>query len=150
MSRAELTVRIAVDAPQAAVWDAVTDWPRQSEWMVATKVWLVEGDGRSIGSRIAARTGLAGIGLPDSMTITKWDPPHRVQVLHDGAVLRGPGDIEVRADGNRSILTWSEDLELPFGPIGRLGWPIARPAVRAGFERSLRALARSVEREIRT
>ena len=150
MSRAQLTVRIAVDAPQEAVWDAVTDWPRQSEWMVGTKVWLLEGDGHGIGSRIAARTGVAGVGLLDTMTITKWDPPHRVRVQHDGALLKGPGDIEVRTDGNRSVLTWAEDLELPFGPLGRLGWPVLKPAVRAGFDRSLRNLARSVERERHT
>lgn len=143
-ARGQLAVRVAVDAPAQVVWDAVTDWPRQSDWMLATTVELLSGDGRSPGSRVVAVTGVAGVGVRDTMTVTAWEPPHRVRVLHDGRLLRGPGLIEVRPRDGGSELTWSEDLALPFGVAGRLGWPLVRPAVRWGFRRSLRRFARSV------
>lgn len=146
MSRATLSVTVRVEAPVEAVWAAVTDWAGQSEWILGTEVSVRSGDGRSVGSRIDAFTGVSRLGVLDTMTITAWEPPHRVEVLHDGKLLRGPGAIEVRAAGGGSVLTWSEDLELPFGVLGRLGWRAGRPAVRWGFERSLRRLARSLER----
>jgi len=145
--RASLQVDVPVGAPQQAVWDAVTDWPRQSEWIIGTDVRVVEGDGRSVGSRIEAYTGKRPLGVLDTMTITAWEPPHRVVVLHDGRLLRGPGEIVVRADGERSVLSWSEDLELPFGVLGALGWQASKPLVRWGFRRSLRSLAESLERQ---
>lgn len=145
--RAELQVDVEVDAPPQAVWEAVTDWPRQSEWIIGTEVAVVAGDGRSPGSRIEAYTGRRPVGFLDTMTITAWEPPHRVRVQHDGRLLRGPGEITVRPVGRRSVLSWSEDLELPLGVLGAVGWRVARPAVRWGFRRSLQAFARSVERE---
>jgi hypothetical protein len=42
-------------------------------------------------------------------------------------------------------VVWSEWVLLPFGPIGRLGWPIAKILVRGGLQLSLRRLARYVE-----
>lgn len=145
MSRARLRVEVPVQASPERVWAAVTDWPRQSEWIVGTKVWVADGDGRSVGSRISAYTGARPLGVLDTMTVTAWEPPRRVEVLHDGKLLRGPGAIEVRPSGAGSVLSWSEDLDLPLGVVGAAGWRIVRPLVSAGFRRSLRGLARSVE-----
>ncbi len=36
--RVELAVPVEVDAPAAVVWDYVTDWERQGEWMLGTRV----------------------------------------------------------------------------------------------------------------
>jgi hypothetical protein len=80
------------------------------------------------------------------MTITRWEPPYRVDVLHTGALVRGPGTMEVLAlPEGRSRFVWSEDLDLPLGLLGRIGWPIVRPAFVAGVRRSLRSFARLVE-----
>jgi hypothetical protein len=43
----------------------------------------------------------------------------------------------------------SEQLDLPFGAAGRLGWPLVRPAFRAGLEYSLHRLARLCEARYR-
>ena len=40
-----------------------------------------------------------------------------------------------------SRISGTEDLELPFGWFGRLGWPVVRPMVRWGLQRSLRRFA---------
>ena len=100
----------------------------------------------SVGSEISAFTGLGPAGFLDTMTITRWDAPYRVDVLHTGKVVRGTGIMEVVAlPGGRSRFIWSEDLDLPLGWLGQLGWPLARPAFLIGVRRSLLAFGRLVE-----
>ena len=38
MSRIELVVPVDIDAPAATVWDVVTDWAAQGEWILGTRV----------------------------------------------------------------------------------------------------------------
>ncbi len=80
------------------------------------------------------------------MTITAWDPPRACHVLHTGRLVRGTGvfAVEPRADGLATFV-WREDLELPLGALGRLGWPLVRPFFAYGVQLSLRRFARWVE-----
>jgi hypothetical protein len=139
---AELVVSQVVAAPAEQVWDALTDWDAHDRWMLLTHA---EG-GRAEGESISAFTGIGRIGFLDTMTITVWEPPRRAVVRHTGKVVRGSGSFEVQPLGDRrSRVVWSEWVLLPFGPIGRLGWPIAKILVRGGLQLSLRRLARYVE-----
>ena len=114
--------------------------------MLGTKVEVRVGDGRGVGSELAAWSGAGPAGFWDTMTITRWEPPYRVDVEHTGSVVRGTGTMEVIAlPGGRSRFVWAEDLELPWGRLGRLGWPLARPAFLAGVRRSLKKFGRQVE-----
>jgi uncharacterized protein YndB with AHSA1/START domain len=147
-SGTDATVRldVVVRAPVTAVFDAVTQWSEQGRWMVGTRVEGRSGDGRSVGSQLAAWSGVGPAGFWDTMVITRWEPPYRVDVEHTGRVVRGTGTMEVVAlPGGRSRFVWSEDLELPLGAMGRIGWPIVRPAFLAGVRRSLRDFGRLVE-----
>jgi hypothetical protein len=128
------------------VWAALTDWVRQGEWMLATDVETVGGPAQEVGGRLAARTGvpLPGgrrLGVLDTMLITRWEPPRRVDVRHTGRVVRGSGVFEVRPRGDASTFVWTEVLDLPLGALGRAGWPLVRPAMRAGVRLSLRRFA---------
>ena len=138
----ELTVE--VDAPPQRSWQVVTDWPNQGQWMLGTTVTVTGGDGRSVGSTLSARTGYGGYGFVDTMEITEWDPDgYRCVVRHTGRLVRGGGEFGVTAlPGGRSAVHWVERLELPFGALGRTGWPLVRPAFVAGVKLSLRRLAR--------
>jgi carbon monoxide dehydrogenase subunit G len=142
----ELTETIDVDAPPERVWAALTDWVRQGEWMLATDVRTVDGTAQEVGGRLAARTGVPvpggrRLGVLDTMLITRWEPPRRVDVRHTGRVVRGTGVFEVRPRGELSTFVWTEVLDLPLGGLGRLGWPVVRPAMRAGVRLSLRRFA---------
>ncbi len=127
----ELELSVEVAAPPDTIFRAVTDWERQSEWVLGTRVSVVEGDGRSVGSEIDAVT----FGVSDRMRITRWDPPHAVEVLHLGRVVRGTGVFAVR--GSRFV--WTERLDVPFF------FPVVKPFFVLGLRRSLQRFARFAE-----
>lgn len=142
----DVAVSVEVAAPAGTTWLALTDWERQSEWILGTDVRVVSGNGRSIGSRIEAFTGVGGFGVTDTMEITTWEPPVRCTVRHLGRVVRGTGAFHVQARGpQRSAFVWSEELDLPFGPVGKAGWLLAKPAFALGLRRSLDNFARFAE-----
>ena len=151
MSRVELTVPVDVDVPAAVLWDAVTDWPGQGEWMLGTRIEVDgPGDGRHVGATFRAFTGVGPLGVWDPIEVVEWDPPKRCVVRHLGKVVRGDGVFEVVELGPaRSRFLWSELLDLPLGALGRTGWPLVRPVFRAGVERSLRTMARQTEQRYR-
>jgi hypothetical protein len=141
-----LALSIDVAAPAQNAWDAMTDWPAQGEWMLGTKVEVSSGDGSSVGSTLAAFTGAGPLGFLDTMTITAWEPPARCDVVHTGRVVRGTGTMIVEAAGESACrVTWIEDLDLPFGVVGKIGFPFVRPFFLAGVRKSLQKFAALVE-----
>lgn len=139
---AELALSVDVDASPQAVWSALTDWSRQGEWMLATRVWPTDHDGQDVGGGLAARTGFGPFAVLDTMTITTWEPPRRCLVRHTGRLIRGAGAFEVaELPGGRSRFTWVEWLDLPLGRLGELGFLVLRPVLAAGLRLSLRRFA---------
>jgi hypothetical protein len=133
-----LTMRVDVDAPPHTVFAAATDWGRQGEWMLGTTVRVHRGDGRSVGSQLEAVTGIRGIGVTDSMQITVWEAPDRCEMRHLGRVVRGTGIFAVQPRGrDAATFEWTEQLELPWGVLGALGWPLVRPVFGWGLRLSL-------------
>ena len=139
---AELSVSMDVQAPVNQVWAALTDWNRQGEWMLATQVRGTLHDGRGVGGEIEAITGIGRLGILDKMRVTRWEPPHVCLVVHYGRLVRGTGGFVVREHAAGATVVWSETLDLPFGLLGRLGWPLIRPAARWGLRQSLHRFAR--------
>ena len=41
-------------------------------------------------------------------------------------------------------MSWAEEIDLPFGVVGRLGWSVAAPLVEWGLNASLKRLAKGV------
>ena len=148
MTHLELTVDI--DAPAEFVWNAITDWPRQGEWMLGTKVEQTSPGPNAVGTTIAAFTGIWRIGFLDTMTVTTWQPPTVCDVLHTGRVVRGTGRFAVQATGpNTCIFRWEEDLVIPLGGIGKLGFALVKPFFLAGIRQSLNKFARLTAQEFR-
>ncbi len=147
-SRAVAEIRLEVDVavPVERTWAAATDWERQHEWILATRVRSIGGDGRGVGGRLQAVTGLGPLALVDTMEITEWSPPHAWRVRHTGRLVRGTGAFEVRERPGGSTFVWSERLDLPLGALGRLGWRMVRPPVGWGLRRSLRSFSAWTER----
>lgn len=134
----ELVLTQHVNATVDQTWAAVIDWPTQGEWMLGT---TVSGTGNAVGGTLEAYTGRKPFGFLDTMVITVWEPPYRCEVLHTGRVVKGTGVFEVREAPGGSELVWSEVLALPLGILGKLGWPLVRPAFKAGVQKSLKRFA---------
>ncbi len=155
-ARVELTIPVDVNAPAGAVWDMVTDWEGQGEWMLGTRVSVTSpGEGRELGATLSAFSGVGPLGFTDTMEIVEWaasegDGLKRCTVRHTGSVVKGDGVFEVVELGpERARFLWTELLDLPLGALGRLGWPVVRPAFRLGVEQSLHRMARLCEERYR-
>jgi len=145
-------IEISVDVHQSAdkVFAYFTDWPRQGEWMVGTRVEArAAGDlgmGRGNGAEIAGFSGIGPLGFWDTMTVTRWVESERVDVLHTGKLVRGTGSMIVeRVDENSSRFIWSEQLDLPLGWLGRFGFGLLRPLFIAAVRDSLTKFARKAQ-----
>jgi hypothetical protein len=103
--RVRLQREVDIEASARAVWDYVTDWPRQEEWVPLTRVERVD-SAADVGGRFRAWTGLGPVGFWDPMTITAWDRDGdgggRCEVLHLGKVVKGEGEFAVVARGPRA------------------------------------------------
>lgn len=132
----EASAAVEIAAPAEVVWAALTDWPRQSDWMLGTRVGVVAGDGRSVGSRLWGFTGIFDVGFLDVLEITEWAPPHRCQARHLGRLLRGSAEFTIEPRGDGVLLTWTERLAPPLSLTG--------PLLALGMRGSLRRLAARV------
>ena len=135
----EIAARVTVAAEPAATWRVAVDWPRQREWIWATRV----SGGHGTGAEVTGRTGIGPIGFTDPMVITEWDPPRRCVLARTGRVVRGTGIFEVAPHGPGSQFRWVEHLQLPVPPaVGRLAGPVITPVAEWALRSSLRRFAR--------
>lgn len=148
--RTRLQREVDIAASASEVWDYVTDWPRQGEWIPQTRVEKVDrADG--LGGRFRAWTGLGRVGFWDPMTITAWERTPggggRCEVLHLGAVVKGEGEFTVLRREAHSRFVWAEVVVVPGGALGALGWRAVRPVLERVIDRGLRVMRDRVERE---
>ena len=149
--RVRLQREVDVEAPADVVWDYVTDWPRQEEWVPMTRVERID-TAAGVGGRFRAWTGLGPLGFWDPMTITAWartgDGGGRCEVLHRGAVVQGEGEFAVVARGpGASRFVWAEVVDVPLGALGAAGWRVARPMVERMLGRGLDRMRALVEEQ---
>jgi uncharacterized protein YndB with AHSA1/START domain len=132
----------AMSGPPEIVWEFLTDWEHQDEWMLeATDFVVTTGARVGIGVEAEATIRIAGFTTRDRIRVSRWEPARRLTIEHLGWV-QGTGDLRLRptADGGTD-LRWREELRCPsLGPIGWLGLLALRPVVRRVFARDLRVL----------
>lgn len=139
MSLRYAAVAVELDAPAEDVFALITDWPRHHEWMFMTDAWQAGPD------MIEAYTGIRPFGFLDTMTITEWEPPHRVRVQHTGKIVRGEGAFRVRPLGPRWCrVVWAERVEVPRWALP--GWPVVHAATVLLARRSLLRLGELAQR----
>ena len=131
------------------VWDYVTDWPRQEEWIPLTRVENVD-DAASLGGRFRAWTGRrAGrlLGPDDDHRLGAHR--RRRRPLRGAAPRRGgqgEGEFAVVARGEgASRFVWAEMVVLPAGARGCAGLARRTPGRGAAIDRGLRGMRDQVE-----
>jgi hypothetical protein len=144
---ARLDIRTFVAAPPEIVWDVISDLERQREWMVDLRRLDIVSQRRS-GAGAVMHVTSELFGLPivkDVMTITAWEPPHRMDVLHSGQ-FHGTGSFLLERVDNGTIFTWIEAFEPPLGPLGEAGFALlVRPHLMRVFARSMANVKRIAE-----
>ena len=70
MAEAVLTGTVVVDSTAQEVWDYLTDWRRQGEWIPLTTVEPVGDPKARPGARIRAYTGVGPLRFADPITVT--------------------------------------------------------------------------------
>lgn len=163
------TSRYVFTSP-AVVWEELTDWERQPEWMVdAHQVEVVGEQRQGVGVRLRCRTDLLGCrSLPgplilrrlcgrlvpvvdDRMEVTGWEEQVRLEVRHLGKLITGRGVFELAPTGVGTRVVWHEDVALPWGgSVGEVAVrAVVRPWLARLFGRSLDELKRRCERTAR-
>ena len=140
-----IVVSIDVAAPLAAVWEAVSDLKGHERWMGDVESIVFDGNVTSgPGTVMEVATRVGPVRLTDKMTVTVWEPPHRIVVEHRG-VVSGTGEFLVSAIGGATRFTWSEELRFPVYLGGRLANLLATPLLGAIWRRSLSRFKELVE-----
>lgn len=140
-------VTASVDVPGVSTeraFAALVDPAAQERWMIATRLYPVESSAPvpQVGSRVAAFTGVGGFGFLDTMRVAAYEPPDRWVVDKDGDLLRGVGIMQVTPTADGCRVTWTNELTLPFGVLGRIGFLVGRPVAQAALGACLRRLGR--------
>ncbi len=127
--------------PPSVVWDLITDWEHQDDWMLeASDIVVLSPHREGVGVEAEATVRIGGISTRDRIRVTVWEPLQRLQIEHLGWV-KGTGDIRLeRTDGDDTVLRWTEVLHPPLGPLGGIGLRAFRPLMRRIFERDVRVL----------
>ena len=145
-----LRVSRRIAASPEAVWDVLVDWPGQYRWIPLTHVRVATDHDTGLGVRAVALSGFwlgrVPVGLLDNFVVTGWTPPTldgaaELEVLHLGPYFTGEGVFALTRDGNQTVLTCTEMINVPGGPGVEWLVRLALPVMRAGFAYSLRSLA---------
>ena len=147
----EIRVSIDVDAPPEQVFEALTDWARQGEWMPGTSVRVIRGAGDAEGDEIVARTAAPGSAWASTIRCASpaGNAPSAVRCCISGGSYAAPAcssSSRARPDGG-SRYTWAEWVEPPFGRFGQAGLRPARRPIELVLRVALRRFARWVEQE---
>ena len=144
-----IAISTLINSPAEKVWSSIADWEGQGAWMLQTKVIRTSKIAEGVGVKIEAFTGpfyrlfprYKFLGLLDLMEVTRWEPPHRCDVIHYGKILKGLGTFEVVAlDSSHTTFHWSEEVIAPW-----LLFLLVKPFLWIGVKISLARFARLLE-----
>lgn len=128
--------------PPEVVWELITDWERQGDWMLEASDFKVVSDHREgIGVEAEATVRIGGIKTRDVVIVVGWEPPKRLVIRHTGWV-RGIGEVHLTPEASgHTFAFWREELEPPLSWLGWVGLRVMKPLMARVFQRDLRVLA---------
>jgi len=136
-----LEVETVINAPRQHVWDVLTTWERQPEWMLDAKDVIVLTPQRTgAGVTLRCPTNLLGFTVNDVMRVTEWDEPKHLAVTHLGKIITGSGAFELTdPTADTTHVFWWEEIDPQLGVVGEYGARLlVLPIIRRIFTRSLK------------
>jgi carbon monoxide dehydrogenase subunit G len=128
--------------PPEVVWELLTDWEHQGDWMLEASRFEVIGEQREgVGVEARATVRIGGLRTRDRIRVSMWEPPRILVIDHVGWV-KGAGEIQLVPIREGTRMRWRETLFAPrlLGPIGRAGLRLLAPLMHRTFQRDLRVL----------
>jgi hypothetical protein len=130
-------VRVSVSLPRPVneVWAEVSRLDRHVEWMAdARSIEFLGGARAGVGATMRVVTQFGPLRTVDTMVVTAWEAPRRIEVEHRGRFLLEP------AGPDATRFTWEEQVRFPWH-LGRpLGALAARPVFYLVWRRNLERL----------
>ena len=146
MKTVTLSFSIIIRASQQSVFDYVSDWEKQSDWILFTTVHRLSETQSQADVNLLAVTKIGPLKLIDPMVVTEWQSPTRIVIEHTGRLVLGKGIFSIRGlTDNESEFSWQEITPVPFGILGRAGLILGKPLIKIPFMMSLRKLKSNVE-----
>jgi hypothetical protein len=134
-----------VPAAPAEIWDELVDWVGQARWFPLTTMRVLSERAEGLGARIRAQHGIRlgdrRFGLTDEFTITGWEPPYELEVIHLGPRFTGVGVCTIEPRGRRSWVTLKERVTATGGKPVEIAVRTVRPAIQRQLQRSLERFA---------
>jgi hypothetical protein len=138
----EIDMAETMPGPPEMVWELITDWEHQDDWMLEASDFRVTSARREgIGVEAEATIRMGGITTRDRVRVAGWQPDRLLTIEHAGWV-PGRGEIHLTPMGRGfTHVYWREVLEPPLGIVGTVGLRAFRPWMGRVFRRDLRVLA---------
>jgi hypothetical protein len=120
-----------LDASPTAVWARLADLGDHVHWMADAAEIRFTGPSRAgVGTTFDCRTVIGPLRTLDRMEVTEWDEGRAIGVRHAG-IVTGTGRFSLEGlSGDRTRLTWEEDLSFPWYLGGPVTAAIAHPIFR--------------------
>jgi carbon monoxide dehydrogenase subunit G len=132
-----VTVSVDIAAPLWEVWTAAADLAGHVRWMADVESIEFGSEARQgAGTEMRVATRVGPFRTTDVMTITDWEPPRRISVLHHG-FFTGRGEFDISAVGGATRFTWSEEIDFPWRVGGPIAAIFARPVLSLIWRRNL-------------
>ena len=128
--------------PPEVVWDLITDWEHQDDWMLEASDFVVTSPQREgVGVEAEATITIGGISTRDRVRVIAWEPARHLAIEHLGWV-SGEGHLYLTPlFDERTHLFWREQLYPPAGFLGAVGMSVFKPMMTKIFRRDLKVLA---------
>lgn len=140
-----VTVSVDIAAPVSEVWNAAADLIGHVRWMADVESIEFGSEARQgAGTEMRVATRVGPFRTVDVMTVTDWEPPRRISVLHQG-FFTGRGEFDISPIGGATRFTWTEEIEFPWGVGGPIAAIVARPVLTLIWRRNLQRLKALLE-----
>ncbi len=143
---ASVTISIEIDAPPETVWAELERLEDHVEWMAdAESMTFTTDQTRGVGTVAEVATVIGPLRTTDVMRFVEWEDGRSMSVRHEGLV-SGTGTFVLDAiGGDRTRVTWREELDFPIHFGGPIGETVATPVFRRIWRGNLERLKARVE-----
>jgi len=140
-----IQIDVVIGRGMVQTWEELRHIDRHVEWMTdAQRIDFHSEQREGVGTTFDCLTKIGPFAMTDVMTITRWEPPSIMGVVHRGLV-GGTGEFVLTDVQGGTHLRWSEDLRFPWWFGAKLGSWLASPVLRRIWRSNLQRFARMVE-----